>query len=194
MNKAALGVIAVSLSALLASCGSSGGNAEAQGRILDLSTEYTTSTSPTVQYAGCDRVNGATTGRANSTQVKVEFSAVGSVQSIQVSLAGTSDDKADPNFTTTIQAANLKKNAAGNYEVLFDANSATGALLPAAIIVEPVVQPVKPVTATKPVGGSFYALVKVNTTSSSFTLTSKFLRSIPVFEECTIQTAQPLSR
>ncbi|THF88496.1 hypothetical protein E7T09_04625 [Deinococcus sp. KSM4-11] len=191
MMKLALGLVAAT--ALLASCGSSGGNSEAQGRIVDVTTEYTTSTNPTTQYAGCDNISNASAGRSGSTQVKVEFAAAGSIQSIDVSLAGTTNNTADPNFTTNIPAANLKKNSAGNYQVLFDANSTTGKLLPASIVVEPAEQPVKAVTTSNPVG-SFYALVKVNTATSSFTLTSASLRKIPVYSNCTIQTAQPLSK
>ena len=182
--KLAFGLVAAT--ALLASCGSSGGNSEAQGRIIDVTTEYTTSTNPTTQYAGCDNISNASAGRSGSTQVKVEFAAAGSIQSIDVSLAGTTNNTADPNFTTNIPAANLKKNSAGNYQVLFDANSTTGKLLPASIVVEPAEQPVKAVTTSNPVGGSFYALVKVNTTTSSFTLTSANLRKIPVYSNCTI--------
>lgn len=191
--KLALGLIAAT--AFLASCGSSGSVADGSGRIVDVTTEFTTTTNPTTQYAGCDNVSGATTGRGTSTQVKVEFTAAGSVQSVQVSLAGSKTNMADPNFSTTIQAADLKKNSDGNYQVLFDANSSTGQLLPASIIVEPTQteQPEKPVTASNNVG-SFYALVKVNTASSSFTLTSVNLRKISVYSNCTIQTAQPLSK
>ncbi|MBB5375479.1 hypothetical protein HNQ07_000923 [Deinococcus metalli] len=192
MMKPALGLLAASV--LLASCGSTGSVPDGSGRIVDLTTEYTTSTSPTVQYVGCDNISNASAGRSGSTQVKVEFAAAGSIQSVEVSLAGTTNNTSDPNFDTVIQAANLKKNSAGNYEVIFDANSKTGQLLPASIVVDPVVQPVKPVSASNPVGGSFYALVKITTATSSFTLTSYNLRRIPVYSNCTIQTSQPLSK
>jgi len=191
MKKIMMGMLG--LTAFLASCGSGGSAPDGSGRIVDLTTEYTTSTNPLPEYAGCDSITNPSAGRGGSTQVKVEFAAAGSIQSVEVSLAGSSDNTSDPNFKTVIQGADLTKNAAGNYQVLFDANSTTGKLLPASIVVSPTEQPVKPVTASNKVG-SFYALVKINTAAYAFTLTSANLRKISVYSTCTIQnTAQPLS-
>lgn len=195
MKKLMLGMIG--LSSFLAACGSSGSapDGSGSGRIVSLTTEYSTTTSEPHRFVGCDNITNPTTpNRSGATQVKVEFAAAGSIQSIEVRLVGTSDRTVDPKFTTTIQGSKLKTNAAGNYYAYFNANSTTGELLPAAIVVEEVEQPRKTVTTAGNEVGRFYTDLVIKTNTSTFTITSFNLTQIPVYSNCTIQnTATQLS-
>ncbi|GGM06033.1 hypothetical protein [Deinococcus aerophilus] len=195
---------AIGMTGILASCGSSGSAPDGSGsaRIVDLRTEYATSLTPTAQYAGCDVItNPSDPSRKYSTQVVVEFAAAGSINSVDVRLKGTNTNTYDNNFNKNVPASSLKKLANGNYRVTFDANSATGAFLPnnlnsQGIEVTPVDQdplPVKAVTGQNKVDGGFYTELTVNTDTASFTINSRFLRVIPVYRSCTLQTANPLS-
>lgn len=194
-----LALAALGLSGVLAACDSAGTapDGSASGRIVDLKTEYATTLTPVPQYIGCDNVtNPSTPSRAGATQVKVEFSAAGSIQSVDISLVSNTTAQADPNFVTTVQGKDLQKNSDGNYVVYFNANSDPVAkkLLPTSIVVSPADQKVKVVTPSNKVGQGFYTNLRINTGTSSFVLTSKNLRVVPVYSSCTIQNeAQPLS-
>jgi hypothetical protein len=204
MKKMMMAAAGVALTGLLAGCGSSGSAPDGSGsaRIVDLKTEYATSLTPTVQYVGCDSVtNPSDTARKYSTQVVVEFAAVGNIQSVDVKLKGTNTNTYDSAFSKNVPAEQLKTLPNGNYRVIFDANSATGAFLPSSvgaqsIIVTPVEQdprPVKAVTGQEKVPGGFYTELTINTATANFTIDSRNLRVIPVYRSCTLQNvAQPL--
>ncbi|PNY82718.1 hypothetical protein CVO96_16375 [Deinococcus koreensis] len=183
----------IGLSGILAACGSSGvaPDGSASARIVDLTTEYTTGAG---QYVGCDNVSNASAGRSASTQVKIEFAAAGTIQSVDLSLYSNTSAQEDPNFKENVPASKLQKLENGNYVFYFDANSSTGKLLPTSIVVSPAVQKVKTVTVANKVGNGFYTNLKINTSTSSFDIDSRYLRVIPVYSNCTVQnTAQPLS-
>ncbi|MFC3834729.1 MULTISPECIES: hypothetical protein [Deinococcus] len=199
MNKIALGLIGST--ALLASCGITP-DGSGSVRFIDLQTEYTTGTSPRPQYVGCDNISGAAAGRATKTQVVVSFATGGTITSIRAQLKGKTTDTEGTVFDKTFAPSDpgVIKKSDGTYQIIFDADSATGGLLPTGIIVEPnpTVRTPQPVTATNKQGTGFYADLTITTTTGSKTsLASTILGSagtIPVYSNCTVQTAQQLSR
>ncbi len=200
--KLALGLIAAT--ALLASCGSSGTapDGSGSGRILSLKTQFTSSTNPTPVYVGCDTVSGAASGREKKTQVVVNFSVAGTISSVRTQLKGVTTDTSGTTFDKTfvLSDPNVIKLADGTYQILFDADSSSGQFLPTSIVVEPnpKVRDPAPVTVNSAdkVGQGFYAYLTITTnTGAKIPLTSQFaLPIIPVYTNCTLNTAQPLSK
>ncbi|WP_295817634.1 hypothetical protein [uncultured Deinococcus sp.] len=182
MKKAALGVIAVSLSALLASCGSSGSapDGSGSGSITATRTEYKLQSG---QFVACDNItNGG--ARATQTQVAVNFTLAGTIKSVTIGLKGNTNSNLDGNYKTTVSGSELVSLGGNSYRTLFNADSSKN-LLPASITVTPTVQKIKVVT-TGTRSGSFYAQLDIATNTSSFTLKDQVLNSIPVYSECTI--------
>lgn len=190
---------AVGLTGTLASCGSFGGapDGSANGRVVGITTEYTLQGSSPAKYVGCDNVSNPTDpARATSTQVVVKFATAGSVTKVDVTLKGTTSSTY--NETKTFTVSQLSKDSSGNYQAVFDFQSASGDFLPASIIVNPTppaIREPRAVTASN-LAGSFYADLKVYTsTGSSFTITSANLSRVNVYRNCTLAgVAQPLSK
>lgn len=187
------------LTGLLAGCGSFGGAPDGTNAVMrSVTTEYKVAGSNPTKYVGCDRITNPTDGRATNTQVVVTFSAAGNLSTVDVSLVGV---RTGQTKTQTIAASDLRKNSAGDYQAIFDFQSATNDLLPASIIVNPTLRSPRDVTVNDANNvGQFYANLTVSTTSgSTFTITSKnlgpYIGNISVYSSCTLSgTAQPLTR
>lgn len=165
--------------------------------MVGITTEYTLKGSSPVQYVGCDNISNPTDPtRATSTQVVVKFATAGSVTKVDVTLKGTTSSTYNENKTFTV--SQLSKDSSGNYQAVFDFQSASGDFLPASIIVNPTppaIRTPRDVTASN-LAGSFYADLKVYTdTGSSFTISSFNLSKVNVYRNCTLAgTAQPLTK
>ncbi|MFT2718618.1 hypothetical protein ACMT4L_01325 [Deinococcus sp. A31D244] len=190
---------AVGLTGILASCGSFGVAPDGTNAVMGkVTTEYKVAGTDPVRFVGCDRITNPTDGRATATQVVVNFTAVGNLSKVDVSIVGASGAKK----TQTIQAVDLKKKSDNDYQAIFEFQSATNDLIPASIIVTPKPQVREPrnitVNAADKVG-SFHAEILVYTTGGdTFPITSKNLLkdgNIDVYSKCTLaSTAQPLSQ
>lgn len=193
--KLALGLVAAT--ALLASCGSSGVAPDGSVSLVvnTLTTEYVTSENPNNVYVGCDTTTGLSdTTRTNKTQVVVTFTASGAITNVVVKLRGQTTDSFDQYFQQTVNASDLKKNSDGRYQIVFDADSSDGKLLPSSIIVSPKDETPRPLTlvnATNKVDGGFYAEITVNSASSN--VTKRSLETIPVYRDCSKATANQLA-
>ncbi|CAM3636539.1 Lipoprotein [Deinococcus saxicola] len=207
MKKIMMAAVGVGLAGILASCGTSGvaPDGSGSGRVVDLTTEYATSLSSntaTTQYAACDNVTNSTdVTRSKSTQVVVEFVAAGSITSVDIRLIGINSGD-NGKFYKNISINDLKKLSNGNYRVIFDANSATGGLLPnslnsQSIVITPVTEeprPVKAITGQNKLEGGFYAeLIVYTNTSQTPPFNSRNLRVIPIYTSCSLNgVAKPL--
>jgi hypothetical protein len=184
MKKMLLG--GVGLSVVLASCGVGGApDGSGSGRVSEVRTEYRTEGG---QYVACDNLTtGGNTGTA-TTQVSVYFSVFGNVQSVDVGLRGNTTSQYDANYNATASGQQLAALGNGDYRVTFNANPATGGLLPQAIIVTPVRNKVKIVSTNSTKAGSFHAALKVNTGSAMYTFNSRLIArgNVDVYPSCTV--------
>lgn len=189
---------AAGLTGILASCGSYGSAPDGTNAVMrSVTTEYRVAGTNPPLYVGCDRITNPTDDRATNTQVVVNFTAVGNVAKVDVSLVGMSGARA----SQTIQARDLVSAGKNEYRALFEFKSATNDLIPASIIVNPTLRTPRDVTVNSGDRvGRFHAEVLVYTTAGdTFPITSKNLGSagnIDVYSQCTLSggTAQPLSR
>ncbi|WP_231881702.1 hypothetical protein [Deinococcus puniceus] len=184
MKKLLLGL--VGLSAALASCGVGvAPDGSGDGRVSQLRTEYRLGASG--PFIGCDNVDNA----IGSTQVSVYFSVSGGVQSVNVGLRGNTSNAYDGNYNSTVSGSQLASLGGNSFRLTFDANPATGGFLPQAIVVTPVRDRVKIVTATNK-SGSFYAALSVNTGSANYSFNSRFITpgqgNVDVYTNCTVQS------
>lgn len=180
MNKMLLG--AVGLSAVLASCGTGvAPDGSGAGRVSDIRTEYRLG-SATGPFIACDNYNNAVA----STQVSVYFSVGGSVRTVDVGLRGNTSAENDANYNARATGSELARIGSGSYRVTFDANPATGGLLPQSITVTPRRDKVKIVAANER-AGSFYAALRVNTGSASYSFDSRLIPggNVDVYTNCT---------
>lgn len=163
-----------------------------------VTTEYKFAGTDPVRFVGCDRITNPTDGRATDTQVVVNFTAVGNLSKVDVSIVGASGAKK----TQTIQAVDLKRKSDNDYQAIFEFQSATNDLIPASIIVKPKPEVRDPRNVTvdgRDRVGSFHAEILVHTTGGdTFPITSQYLGrdgNIDVYSKCTLtSTAQPLSQ
>ncbi|WP_246580378.1 hypothetical protein [Deinococcus aestuarii] len=182
MKKMLLG--AVGLSALLASCGSgTAPDGSGSGRVTAVQTEYRLN-SETGPFVACDNVNNVVA----STQVSVYFNVSGNVQTVDVGLRGNSTSQYDGNYNAQATGQQLAAVGNGSYRLTFDANPATGGFLPQSIIVSPVRDKVKVVSATSQQAGSFHAALSVNTGSATYSFNSRLIANgnVEVYPSCTV--------
>lgn len=177
-------LLALAGAGLLASCNtvSTGGGS---ATVEQIRTEYRLG-SPSGPFVACDQVNGVDA----ATQVKVYFTASGTVDSVDIALIGNTDNRYDGNYTARATGAQLASLGGNRFTVAFDANPGTG-LLPQAIVVNPVARTVKVVNATTQKAGSFRADLTLNTPNGSGTATSQFLGdagNIGVYQGCSLVT------
>lgn len=169
---------AISMTGLLASCGSTGSNQDAFVSLQGIRTEYRMSNG---QYVACD--NLLNTGSAN-TQIAVLLRAQGTINTVQVGLRGNTDSQYDGNYNATIAPGYVN----GSYRILFNATP-EGGLLPNSIVVSPTQTKVKLVTPLDAPAGSFRVDMTVNTNAGSFNISTSSLGTsgnIPVYSTCRV--------
>ena len=173
---------AVGLSGILAACGSAGvaPDGSGSGRIEQMRTEYKLGNT----FVACDNISGNGT-RNTQTNVAVRFVLSGAIDNVDVSLKGATTSQYDTNFKKNFKKSELEAVDANTYRAVFNANSATGPLLPQSIIISPVPVKVKNVTATNKVG-EFYAALTVNTGTSSYSFDGNNFFRVPVYSNCTV--------
>lgn len=191
MKKMMMAAAAIGLTGLLAGCGSgSAPDGSARGEITKVRTEYRLNTT-SGKFIACDNIAN-NPGRANLTQVAVDFDLAGSIQDITIGLKGGNSTKYDNNFTTTVKGSELP-GTGGKYRITFNADSsAAGTLLPQGIVVRPAPVTVKVVTTNaNSRAGFFYPAFRVNTGSDTFTFSGILSYTTDVYTNCTvIQTTQ----
>lgn len=178
--KAGFGLAA--LSVVLASCGSaSTPDGSASLQVTDLRTEYVDGNGA---YVACDNVFGAYTS-TNRTAVAVNFQTSGSVQSADIGLRGATTNAYDGNYNTNTSESNLYRLDNGSYQTTFYADSSQG-FLPQSIVVVPRGIAIKQVTPTTQASGSFYATLRVNsTTGASATTDTRLVKpNVTVYASC----------
>ena len=174
---------AVSVAAVLASCGSaSTPDGSASLQVTNLRTEYVDAN--TGAYVACDNVFGAYAS-TNRTAVAVNFTTTGSVQSADIGLRGATTNTYDGNYNTNTSNAGLYSLGNGSYQTTFYADSSTGPL-PQSIVVTPRGISIKKVQPTTQASGSFYAALTVNsnTGSSASTDTRLVAPNVIVYASC----------
>lgn len=179
--KAGFGLAA--LSVVLASCGSaSTPDGSASLQVTDLRTEYVDNT--TGAYVACDNVFG-TYSSTNRTAVAVNFQTSGSVQSADIGLRGATTTAYDGNYNTNTSESNLSELGNGRYQTTFYADSSQG-FLPQGIVVVPRGITIKRVAPTTQASGSFYATLRVNSTTgdSASTDTRLVKPNVIVYASC----------
>ncbi|MBZ9753101.1 hypothetical protein K7W42_19880 [Deinococcus sp. HMF7604] len=178
-----LGVVTAGLAGLLAGCGSFGAAPDGSGggRIEQMRTEYKLGST----FIACDNIAN-NVGRSSQTQVGVRFVLSGSISTVTVSLKGVNSSQYDNNFKETFTRDQLQSVDTNTYRALFNANSATGAFLPQAIVVNPAPVKIKTVTASDQVG-EFYAQLDVNTGSATYSFNGNSAPfRVPVYRNCTV--------
>ncbi|WP_254843089.1 hypothetical protein [Deinococcus marmoris] len=185
MKKIMMAVAAVTMTGLLASCNSGRApDGSGKGKIDSIRTEYKLN-SASGRFVACDNVTG-NGARNKKTEVAINLTLEGFVESVVIGLKGNSTSQYDSNFTTTVTGQQLASIGNGKYRVEFEANSSTGSgLLPQSIIVTPTTQKVKIVTAGNSLG-SFYPQLKVRTGSSNYQIDDIALGSISVYGTCNV--------
>lgn len=187
MKKMMMAAAAIGLTGLLAGCGSgSAPDGSGEGNIDKLRTEYRLDT-PTGKFIACDNTAN-NPGRANLTQVAVDFTLSGFVQDLTISLKGGNSTRYDNNFTTTVKGSELP-GTGGKYRITFNADSsAADTLLPQGIIVNPVAEKVKVVsTNSNSRAGYFYPSFRVNTGSSTYSFSGLASFTTDVYTNCTVK-------
>ncbi len=110
---------------------------------------------------------------------------------MDVGLRGNTSNTYDGNYNSTVSGSQLASLGGNSFRLTFDANPATGGFLPQAIVVTPVRDRVKVVTATNK-SGSFYAALGVNTGSANYSFNSRFITpgqgNVDVYTNCTVQS------
>lgn len=183
MKKMLLG--AVGLSVALASCGTGvAPDLSGSGSVTQVRTEYQTEDG---RFVACDNYNNVTA----TTQVSVYFNVSGNVQTVDVALRGNTTSQYDENYKARFTGDQLASIGNGSYRATFNANPATGGLLPQAIIVNPTRAKVKVVAVSGRVGtppnyGSFRADLSVNTGSATYSFSSRLIPSgnVDVYTTC----------
>lgn len=179
-------VAAIGMTGVLASCGSgSAPDGSARGEITKVRTEYRLG-SATGKFIACDNITN-NPGRANQTQVAVNFNLAGTVQDITIGLKGGNSTRYDDNFTTLVKGTELP-GTAGQYRITFNADSSdVNTLLPQSIVVSPAPVKVKVVsTGSVSRAGFFYPAFRVNTGTDSFTFSGALRYTTDVFTNCTV--------
>ena len=184
MNKLMAFAGAVGAAAILASCGSAvtpDGSASLQ--VSGLRTEWLDSA--TNEYVACDNVFGAVAS-TNRTAVAINFSTSGTVQSADIGLRGQTKSDYDGNYNTNTANTGLTSLGSGTYKTTFYADSAQG-FLPQGIVVAPANVPIKLVKPNTQASGSFYATLRVySTTGSSATTDTRLalISNVKVYASC----------
>lgn len=186
MKKIMMAAVGVGLTGMLASCGSgSAPDGSGRGEITQVRTEYRLG-STTGNFIACDNISN-NPGRANLTQVAVDFNLAGNVQDITIGLKGGNGTRYDDNFTTKVNGSELP-GTAGKYRITFNADSSNAdTLLPQSIIVSPAKVKVKVVTTNaNSRAGFFYPAFRVNTGSDNFTFSGVLNYTTDVYTNCTV--------
>ncbi|MDV6373501.1 hypothetical protein [Deinococcus arenicola] len=185
MKKMMMAAVAIGMTGVLASCNTgSAPDGSGNGKIDSIRTEYKLN-SASGRFVACDNVtnNGS---RNKKTEVAINLTLEGFVESIVIGLKGNSTSQYDSNFTATATGQQLANIGSGKYRVSFEANSSTGSgLLPQSIVVTPTTQKVKIVTANNSLG-SFYPQLKVKTGSSRYQIDDIAFGSVAVYGTCNV--------
>jgi hypothetical protein len=184
MNRLMAMAGAVSVAAVLASCGSaSTPDGSASLQVTNLRTEYVDAN--TQEYVACDNL-AKDNAVIRRTAVAVTFTTSGSVQSADIGLRGQSTNMYDGNYNSNTSSTGLTSLGNGSYKTTFYADASTG-FLPQSIVVAPANVQIKRV---QPIGGalgSFYAALTVYSTTGSSASTDTrlaLIKNVNVYSSC----------
>ncbi|UBV41540.1 hypothetical protein LAJ19_07645 [Deinococcus taeanensis] len=167
MNKVTLA--ALSLTGLLASCGSLSSGPDGSEKLLSVTTEYTTGAPATP--ALCDQLNGA----ASKSQLVIGLSASGTIQNVKVNLK---DSAGTVVSTTDVPGGSLLKGAQdGQYLIALDRTASKS------LTVSSTVRPTGAVTVGAAPTAALTAEVIITRSRSSVTVKND--TPINVYASCT---------